>query len=286
MTYIKQNTGSRHSIITAALVVLSLALAISGQAVFAQTIPVPAHVVIVMEENHSYAEIVGSAQAPYINNLAALGASFTNSRAIGHPSEPNYLAIFSGSTQGVTDDSCPHTFSVPNLASKLIAAGKTFASYSEGLPTTGSTVCTAGNYARKHVPWTNFSNVPSSTNLPFTKFPTNFARLPTVSFVVPNLVHDMHDGTIQQGDTWLKNHLAAYAAWAQNNNSLLIVTWDEDDGSQSNQIPTIFIGPRVLAGNYNERITHYRVLRTVEDMYGLPHTAHTISVKPITDVWQ
>jgi hypothetical protein len=128
------------------------------------------HVIVVMEENHSYNEIIGdTTDAPYLNNtLAAGGAVFTNSFAIEHPSEPNYLDLFSGSNQGVTSDSCPETFSADNEATQLIAAGDTFAGYSEGLPSAGSSVCTSGEYARKHVPWTNFTNVPTSDSLPWT----------------------------------------------------------------------------------------------------------------------
>ncbi len=201
-------------------------------------VPTPDHVVIVMEENHGYSEIIGSSNAPYINSLAQSGALFTNSYAIEHPSEPNYLDLFSGSNQGVHDDSCPHSFAVDNEGSELIALGMSFAGYSEGLPAKGSLVCTYGKYARKHSPWTNSTNLPAKTDLPYPKFPVRYARLPTVSWVIPNLNDDMHDGSIQQGDTWLKNNLSAYVAWAQTHNSLLIVTWDEDDGGQSNHIAT------------------------------------------------
>ncbi len=113
-----------------------------------------------MMENLSYGEVIGNHSAPFLNGLARRGALFTNSRAIGHPSEPNYLALFSGSTHGVTADSCPLRFTGPNLASELIAAGHTFTGYAEDLPGTGSPVCTAGEYARKHVPWVNFTTVP------------------------------------------------------------------------------------------------------------------------------
>jgi len=243
-------------------------------------------VVIVLEENHGYSEIIGSPEAPYINRLAARGASFTQSFGITHPSQPNYLALFSGSTHGVTGDSCPHTFSAPNLASELTAAGKTFAGFSEGLPSVGSQVCNAGKYARKHCPWTNFTNVPSSDNQPVTSFPTNFSDLPTVSWVIPNLDYDMHDGTVEQADTWLKTNLASYVAWAQNNNSLLIITWDEDADTDVNQIPTIFVGPMVKPGKYSEKINHYSVLRTLEAIYGLPYAGKSASVNTITDIWQ
>ncbi len=251
-----------------------------------EVLPIPAHIVVVMEENHSYSDIIGSSQAPYINSLAAEGALFTESFAITHPSQPNYLAIFSGSTQGITDDSCPHTFSTASLESELLAAKKTFTGYSEGLPQAGSLVCTSGEYARKHVPWTDFSKDNPNDNQPFTSFPTDFTQLPLVSFVIPNLLDDMHDGTIQEGDTWLQSNLSAYANWAMSNNSILIITWDEDDGSESNQIPTIFVGEQVKPGKYSEKITHYNVLRTIEQMYKLKHLGASASAKPIKDVWK
>jgi phosphatidylinositol-3-phosphatase len=273
------------AIFSAAAVV---AVVFSARAAFAQesALPLPAHVVVVLEENHGYSQIIGSPQAPYINTLASEGASFTNSHAITHPSQPNYLALFSGATQGIVDDSCPHTFSAANLGSELIAAHKTFTGYSEGLPSVGSEVCTSGEYARKHAPWTDFSNVPTSDNVPFTSFPTNYANLPTISWVIPDLLDDMHDGTIQQGDSWLQTHLSAYATWAKTNNSLLIVTFDEDQGTSTNQIATIFVGPMVKPGQYSESINHYNVLRTLEAIYGLPYAGKTSTVKTITDVWK
>lgn len=272
---------------------LTIALFIAlGQTLFAQSaetpasLPRPAHVVVVMEENHSYSEIIGSSQAPYINTLASEGALFTDSHAITHPSEPNYLAIFSGSTHGLKTDNCPLTFSGSNLGHQLISAGKSFKGYSEGLPSAGSTVCTSGEYARKHAPWTDFTDLSSSVNQPFTAFPTTYSNLPTISFVIPNLLDDMHDGTIQQADSWLQNHLSGYVNWAKTHNSLLIITWDEDDDSSGNKIPTIFVGPMVKPGEYSEYISHYYVLRTLEAMYGLSYLGSAGSAKTITDVWQ
>jgi phospholipase C len=246
----------------------------------------PSHVVIVMEENHSYSEIIGSSQAPYINTLVTEGALFTQSYAVAHPSEPNYLAIFSGSTQGITDDSCPHTFSVSSLESELLAAGKTFVGYSEGLPQAGSTTCSSGLYARKHAPWTDFSKDKAGDNQPFSAFPSDYSKLPTVAFVIPNLNDDMHNGTIQQGDAWLQAHLLPYVTWAKTNNSLLIVQFDEDDGSSNNHVATIFVGPMVKPGSYSEKINHYNILRTIEDKYGLPRLGNAANAKPITDVWK
>jgi hypothetical protein len=251
----------------------------------ATSIPRPDHVVIAIFENKKASSIFGSSQAPYINSLATNGAKFTNSFAIEHPSEPNYLDLFSGSNQGVTDDSCPHTFGTDNEAAELIGAGLSFGGYSEDLPAVGSTVCTSGQYARKHNPWVNFTNVPAADNLPYSSFPTDYTQLPTVSWVVPNLCNDMHDCTISTGDTWLKNNLDAYAQWASTHNSVLIVTFDEDDSSGNNNIATLFYGQPVRPGVYTETINHYSVLRTVEDMYGLPHAGNAATATPISDVW-
>lgn len=250
-------------------------------------VPEPAHTVVVVMENHSYADIVGDPAAPFINELARRGALFTRSYAITHPSEPNYLALFSGSTQGVADDGCPYRFSAPNLAADLIKAGESFAGYAEDLPGSGSPACSAGEYARKHVPWIDFSNVPSSVSLPFTSFPAAaFARLPAVSFVIPDLCHDMHDCSIATGDTWLRAHIGGYADWAMSHDSLLILTWDEDDGSQANHIVTIFAGQPVRPGSYAEPITHYSVLATIEAAYALPRDGQAATATPITDIWR
>ena len=251
----------------------------------ANGVPRPDHVVIVIEENHSYSEIIGSSAAPYINSLAAQGALFTQSHATTHPSQPNYLHLFSGSNQGVTDDSCPHSFSTANLGQYLLDASLTFAGYSEDLPSVGSPVCTSGAYARKHAPWVNFTNIPTTTNLPFSYFPSDYTTLPIVSFVIPNLNNDMHDGTIQQGDTWLQQHLSGYVQWAMTHNSVLIITFDEDDSSQGNRIATIFVGQMVVPGQYSESINHFNLLRTLEDMYNLPYAGVSGNYQPITDVW-
>ncbi|HWG24072.1 alkaline phosphatase family protein [Actinospica sp.] len=254
----------------------------------ASSIPQYSHVVIVMEENHSYSDIIGNSSAPYLNQLANNGALMTSSYAVSHPSEPNYMALFAGSTFGLSSDKCPVSEgTTANLGSELLGAGYTFAGYSEGLPKTGSTTCTSGEYARKHSPWINFSNVPTSDSLPYSSFPSssNYSSLPTVSFVIPNLEDDMHDGTISAADTWLNSNLSAYATWAKSNNSLLIVTWDEDDYTENNQVPTIFYGAGVTTGTYDENVDHYNVLATLETMYGLAEVGSSSGATTITDIW-
>jgi phosphatidylinositol-3-phosphatase len=260
----------------------------------------PSHVVVVIEENHSYDQIIGNPDAPFINKLAAEGALFTDAHGIRHPSQPNYLALFSGSTQGTTGDGAVRgtPLNAPNLGAALIAKGYTFAGYSEDLPATGSLKGSArGGYARKHNPWSDWqadepgpNQLPAGANQPFKNFPSNFDRLPTVAFVVPDLSHDQHgDGLtsdrtlIRDSDAWLKSNIGAYAQWAVTHNSLLIVTWDEDDNDDSpaNHIPTIMIGAQVKPGKYDQRIDHYSVLGMIEDFYGLPRTGASQGAAPI-----
>jgi len=254
----------------------------------------PDHTVILILENHSYSEIAGNASAPYINSILndPHTAVMTQSFALTHPSQPNYLMLFSGSAQGITNDNVPTAlpFTASNLGSSLLQNGYTFLGYSETEPSIGFTAATSGAYARKHNPWVNWqgtglNGIPSSSNMPFTYFPADFNKLPDLSFVIPNLNDDMHDGTVAAGDTWIKTHLDAYIQWCKNNNSLFILTFDEDDKSQSNQILTSITGQYIRGGNYNQSITHYDVLRTVEDLYHLPLAGGSSTASDIKNIW-
>lgn len=230
------------------------------------------HVVVVVLENHSYSEIVGSPYAPYMNGtLINNGVLITNGYGEQHPSQPNYLWLFSGSNQGVNNDSFywpagnpGPVFNAPNLYTALEArfsgtSTNFFGGYIDsgnGNPpapiaiTTAGLYCNNGNYANRHVPWLAFTNIPMSVTMDFGNFPWatgNYDELPLVSFVIPGLNHDMHDydanpsdgvknaatsaQAIQHGDAWLQTYLDGYAQWAINNNSLLIITFDEDSTS-------------------------------------------------------
>jgi hypothetical protein len=248
-------------------------------------VPTPDHVMVVIFENEDAENIVGGAKAPYLTSLAKQGVTFTDAHGVRHPSEPNYLALFSGSTQGVTDDSCPLTFSGGNLAAQLQAAGHTFVGYSEDLPSSGYTGCRTGHYARKHNPWVDFDGLPASVNQPYTALPDDFSDLPTVSFVVPNLCDDMHDCGVPAGDRWASDHLPAYVTWAQQHNSLLVVTFDEDNGSSANHIATLLVGPMVRSGTSDQRVDHYSLLRTLEDMYRLPPLGKAAGAAPLGGIW-
>ena len=262
--------------ILAAAALVASGLVVAAPAAVAAKAPSPRfkHVVVVVMENHSRGQVLRSNDAPYLRRLAHRGIDYTNFHAETHPSEPNYLAMFSGSTHGVSDDSCPLSYKSNNLGHQLRVHGYSFAGYSESLPRTGWTGCSQGSYARKHVPWADFTDLPRSVNRPFSRFPKHFAKLPTVSFVVPNLDHDMHDGTVAAGDSWVRRHLGRYATWARTHHSLLIVTFDEDDDTARNLITTIAVGQGVPSRASHRHLTHYGMLAAIEHIYHLPRIGH------------
>ncbi|UVO35209.1 hypothetical protein KUL72_27695 [Bradyrhizobium arachidis] len=239
-------------------------------------VPHYGHIVVVVEENKNYGEIAGNiAQAPYINSLMAGGASFTNFTAETHPSEPNYYALYAGSTFGITDDGA-HNLADPTLYTLLQNAGLTFTGYVDDSGT--------GNTS-SHEPWVSFPEG-RSVQTDFTSFPGlfptgDYSNLPNISFVIPNPTDDMHDGTVAQGDAWLQQNLSAYAQWALANNSLLVVTWDESDTSPTNQIPTVMYGADVASGSYGAAYNHYNLLSTILASYGLTGPNNAATAAPI-----
>jgi phosphatidylinositol-3-phosphatase len=295
------------------------------------TLPVYDHIVIVVEENKDFEQIFGGKfEAQYLQKLAAEGASIGHMFGEEHNSQGNYFWLFSGNNQNVGFlDQVPsvsrpdYPFKTSNLGEQLIKKRLSFKGYAESLPAIGSKVdfdppkCTGDScvYGRKHVPWISFANVPdgttigTSSNLRFADFPSDYTKLPTVAFVIPNLNHDMHNGqpaeSIPIGDAWLRQNLDRYYQWAKTHNSLLIVTFDENDDKDryhgltnpqvtpnsayppvdeynqhlldlQNRIVTIFAGAHIKPGlkpdAYAEGkgITHVNILRTIEAMYGLP----------------
>jgi len=259
----------------------------------ARQLPRPDHVVVVIEENRGYAQIMDKRNSDsYIHALAKRGVLFTESYGVAHPSQPNYLALFSGSTQGVASNACPHSFSTDNLASTLLDAGFSFTSYAESLPATGDLSCMSGAYQRKHNPVTNWqgTRLPADLNKRFADFANlprgDFSKLPTVSFVIPDQNNDMHDGSFEAADEWLKTRIAPYVDWAFKHNSLLILTWDEDDYRQDNHVVTLLVGPMVKPGTSPQRIDHYSVLRTLLDFYGLPALGASRDAEAIKGVWE
>ncbi len=256
---------------------------------YAEHLPRPDHVLVVIEENSGYSQILNMQHAnSYINGLARRGMLLTQSYGVTHPSQPNYLALFSGSTQEVSSNACGYSFDSDNLATALLSKGLSFASYSESLPAVGDLSCTSGAYQRKHNPLSNWqgTRLPAEMNLRLEDMPQDFSKLPTVAFLIPNQNNDMHDGSFESADAWLQTHVAPYVEWAYKHNSLLILTWDEDNGREGNHVVTLLLGPMVKHGTNDQRVDHYNVLRTLLDFYHAPSMGASRQAKPIQGVWK
>jgi acid phosphatase len=255
----------------------------------AEGVPNAQHVIVVIMENHAYDTVC---VLPYTASLIAVSSSFAHSYAITHPSQPNYLALWGASTMGVTNDNCPSPgspYSTENLGHACEAARLTWKAYCEGLPAVGSTVCDYGSpsYARRHAPWTDWSNLTHTNEVPFTQFASDTAarNLPRLAYVVPNNCDNTHDCSTTVGDNWLAAHLPGMIR-AVGPNGLVILTWDEDDGSHGNHILTVFAGPLVRRGYGSSRtISHYTVVRTICAALGLKAFGYAASDSAVTDVW-
>jgi hypothetical protein len=248
-------------------------------------------------ENKGYANIVGNSGAPYINSLIADYGLATNYRGVAHPSEPNYLALFSGSTQGIADDA-NHDFAGQNLADQLEARGKTWQVFAQNVPLdcfTGATATGgedgAGTYARKHEPAISFTDISTSPSrcgniTDFTHFDPAAADF---EFIAPNLGNDMRDCSVATGDAFLRSFvptILSSPAWQQG--GALFITWDEGEGSfSSNQVATLVISQAVPKGFQSDvDHDHYSLLRTIEDAWGLGCLNNTCAANNMNEFFQ
>lgn len=243
-------------------------------------------IVVVPMENKQYSDVIGSSNAPYLNSLASAGASFTDSNEVNNGGLPNYLALFAGSTFGYTASSCPVSLTQNNLEEQLEKAGKSFTSYSQSMPSDGYTGCTSGAYTRTHNAIANFTNTNGAEkNKTFGSFPTDYSKLPDVSFVVPDNNNNMKTAgatgnAVKSGDEFMRTKLKGYVDWAKNNNSLLVVTWVEN-GQTTSRIPTIMYGANVKPGQYSQKINHFNVAAMIQDSKGLPRAGSTVGIPGI-----
>jgi hypothetical protein len=226
------------------------------------------HVVWILFENHSYNQVIGSSSAPYFNQLASRCGLATNYSAISHPSLPNYIALTSGSTQGITDDSGPssHPLNVPSIFSQLGGASR---SLEESMPG-NCALRDSGRYAVRHNPQTYYTNVRGncgSYNVPLGRPANSSARF---TFITPNLCSDMHDCSVSTGDSWLAGFLPSLLTSSdyRGGKTAIFVTFDE--GSGGNKVVTLVIAPPVHPGARSATAyTHYSLLRTTEELLGL-----------------
>jgi acid phosphatase len=238
--------------------------------------PTFSHVILVVEENHSYAEVVkDNSSMPYFNSLASQYGVAAQYFADAHPSLPNYLMLTTGLME-TFDDNFSGTISDDNVVRELVKAGKTWKSYAESLPSPGYLGGDSDPYVRHHNPFTYLSDVQSDSSqaaniVPFTQFTTDLANntLPQYSFVVPNLMDDAHDGTLAQADAWLQTNIAPLIASPTFQASgLLIITFDEGDQTDSNhgggQVATLIISSNAKKNFKSQTLyQHQSVLRLI-----------------------
>jgi phospholipase C len=217
---------------------------------------------------------------PYLNSLANKYGLSTQFYANTHPSIGNYFMMTAGQTITNNDSLCS-TLTQDNIVRHLLTAGKTWKAYAESLPSAGYTGCGVYPYVKRHNPLAYFSDVANSSEkynlVPFTKFATDRANntLPNFSFIVPNLLHDAHDGSLSTADSWLKANIAPLIASATfQKDGVLIIVFDESTGSDTQHggghVAAVVIGPKVKAGSKSTTLyQHQNMLKTVMKALGL-----------------
>ena len=261
------------------------AIAFARTAATAAPVPAP-HVMLIVEENRSESDVIGSSDAPYINSLAATNGLALAAYGQSHPSLPNYLELLSGSTQGVTDDGTQYSFAGPTLVDQLAQHGTTWRAYMESMPSVCYTGVSSGEYAKKHDPFMYFQSITQNQSqcrnvAPFGSLHADLisTHAPDFIWVTPNLCDDGHDCSTATADSWLATNLAPVlsSSWFRQD-GVVIITWDEGSdtsgccgGADGGHIATI-----VVAANQQERTTstatvdHAGTLRTIEQLYGVP----------------
>jgi phospholipase C len=294
-------TGTATGVMTS-----SSAAAASGPCGIAAKPPTYRHVIWIWMENRSFANIIGNrSQAPYINSLAAKCGLATDYHVTTHPSLPNYLAATSGLAQGslpVTAylDCSPSVFCRMTVGS-IFGQRESWKSYAESMPS-NCDKSNSGEYKVSHNPAAYYTSLSgcASNDVPYARLATDLAgsALPAFSFIIPNLIDDMHDGTIAQGDAWLASHLPAILNSKQyrSGTTAVFVTWDEGAGGYpiedcdntgttdaSCKVPTIVISPSTPAGATSRSFfDHYSLLGTTEQLLGLPRLASAASAQTMT----
>ncbi len=238
------------------------------------------HVFVVTEENHDYASVIGSSSMPYLNSLGQQYGVATQYYANTHPSIGNYFMLATG--QIITNnDSYSTIVPVDNVVRRLLAAGKSWKSYAEDLPSVGYTGGDVGNYARRHNVFALLSDVANDSTqrknlVPFTQFAPDLANgtLPDFSNIVPNLCHDAHDCSLDTADTWLRNTITPLlASPAFRGDGLLIILFDEagsDNTSGGGRIAWVVASPRAKPGYQSTTLyQHQSTLRLLLEALGV-----------------
>lgn len=252
------------------------------------------HIFIIMMENKEKDSVIGNKDAPYINMLAKKFSSASNYYGVTHPSLPNYIALTSGGTQGITTD-CTNCFiATSNIADTLEASGYTWKAYMEDLPSP-CFVGNSGKYAQKHDPFIYFDDIRENILrcqnhvVPISSLYTDIATssVPSFSFISPNLCNDMHDCSVSTGDTWLATIVPKLMSVDSFSDGIIVITWDEGDSlsiKEGGNIPMLIISS-VAKRDYVSSIEedHYSLLRTIEDIWHLPLLGSSRDASPMTE---
>ena len=245
--------------------------------------PTPAaasHVFVIVMENRGFSTAIAQ---PYTAQLATRYAVANNYHAVAHPSLPNYLALTSGSTWGITDDGY-HPLPPDGVGSQLTQAGVSWRAYMEGMGS--NCLASDSQYAVKHNPFAYYGGACPSNVVPLTALQGDLAAAaPRFVWITPDLCHDGHDCSAATADDFLRSlvpRLLATPAWQQG--GLLLITWDEDDSSSGNRVLTLVIAPHVATHTSDQRYEHYSLLATVEDTLGLPRLGQAAQATPMTDL--
>jgi phosphatidylinositol-3-phosphatase len=280
----------------AGLAVFLSFFAVTAAAAAQPTVPSFTHVVLVVFENKERTDILGNPGAPTFAALARRYASLSNYDAVAHPSLPNYLALFSGSTGGIRSDCTACTVHVRSLADTLTNAGRSWKVYAEDLPSSGFTGAYSGRYAKKHNPAVYFDSVLAHPTwlrrvVSFTQLGIDLRRgdLPAFSLVVPDLCHDMHDCSIATGDQWLRREIVPLLSSPALRGGAIFVTFDEgtSDRGGGGNVETLVLGSLVGQGAVDRSpADHYSLLRTIEQAWNLPLLGASAHAAPITGIWR
>ncbi len=244
-------------------------------------------VVIVVMENRGASQVLSDGNIASIMKQAAW---FSDYHALSHPSLPNYLALVAGSTFGLTKDHLDTAIKRRSIINRLEQKGLTWKAYAEDYPgrclTSDSrkgsphpAASPTALYTMRRVPFLAFATVQNDparcarvVNAGQFMADARAGTLPNYSFYAPNLVHDGHDASLGSAASWLKQFVdTLQSSGAMDQRTLLVVVWDEGSGPdlRSNRVLAMLLGDMVVPGRYSTRLTHYSLLRTIEDNFGL-----------------
>lgn len=276
-----------------AVCLMVLCALLAGRSTAAAPVPPFAHVVVIVFENKESTRVLGNRAAPMFNAYGRRYARLTRYYGVTHPSLPNYVALVSGSTQGITTNCTDCVIDATSLADTIEASGRTWKTYAEGLPAPGFLGAFNGRYAKKHNPFAYFRGIAEDPArrarlVPLSQLGPDVraGALPSFSLVVPDLCHSMHDCSVSVGDAWLRSQIGKFVKLP---NTVVFVVFDEGSTSirGGGHTAALALGKAVRSGSRFTAVTsHYGILRTIEQAWGLPLLGHSAHVAPITGIWR